>query len=102
MTVEIFMILLTFFSVVTSLCTEAVKKICDAFNAAYASNLIALAAAVFIGGVGTLIYYVFNGIEFSTTNHICIYLMMAANWLGSMVGYDKVKQLIFQLSGGQQ
>lgn len=101
MTVEVFMILLTFFSVITSLCTEAVKKVCDSIGATYASNIIALAVAVFVGGAGTAVYYAFNNIEPTLTNMICIFLMMGANWLGSMVGYDKVKQAIIQIGGSQ-
>ena len=101
MTVEMFIILLTAFSVVTSLVTEAVKKFFDSINVTYASNIIALAVAVFVGGAGTVIFYAFNDIEPSFINNISVFLMMGANWIGSMVGYDKVKQAIIQLSGGK-
>lgn len=100
MTIEMFLILLTVFSVITSLCTEAVKKFFDSLEVTYASNIIALVIAVFVGGAGTVIFYVFNGIELNIINNICIFLMMGANWIGSMVGYDKVKQAITQLKGG--
>lgn len=100
MTVEMFLILLTAFSVLTSLCTEAVKKFLDTFTTEYASNIIALAIAVFVGGAGTLVFYAFKGIELTLTNSICVFLMMGANWIGSMIGYDKIKQAIIQLAGG--
>ena len=100
MTIEMFLILLTAFSVLTSLFTEAVKKFFDSLEVEYASNIIALIVAVFVGGVGTVIFYLFNGIELNLVNTICVFLMMGANWLGSMIGYDKVKQAIIQLSGG--
>ncbi len=100
MTIEMFLILLTVFSVITSLCTEAVKKFFDSLKVTYASNIIALAVAVFVGGAGTMIFYVFSGIELNIINNICVFLMMGANWIGSMLGYDKVKQAITQLKGG--
>ena len=99
MTVELFMILLTAFSAITSLFTEAVKKFLDSLNVKYASNIVALFVAVFVGGVGTWIFYVFNNIELNITNCICIFLMICANWIGSMVGYDKIKQAIIQTGG---
>lgn len=101
MTIEMFLILLTAFSVLTSLCTEAAKKFLDSLEVTYASNIIALVVAVFVGGGGTVIFYLFNGIELNLVNNICVFLMMGANWLGSMIGYDKVKQAIIQLSGGK-
>ena len=100
MTIEMFLILLTAFSVITSLFTEAVKKFFNSINVEYASNIIALVVAVFVGGSGTVIFYLFNGIELTLINNICIFLMMGANWVGSMIGYDKVKQAITQLKGG--
>lgn len=102
MTVELFMILLTAFSTITSLFTEAVKRFLDSLNVKYASNIIALFVAMFVGGVGTWIFYVFNNIEVTTTNIVCILLMMCANWIGSMIGYDKIKQAINQTTGGNK
>ncbi len=99
MTVELFMILLTMCSIITSLCTEGIKKFFDFINMQYASNIIALVVAIFVGGVGTRIFYVFNNIEMNSINCICIFLMIGANWIGSMIGYDKVKQAIIQMTG---
>ena len=42
-------------------------------------------------------YYTGSGIPFTPLNIIYIPLMGIANWLGAMVGYDKVKQAIEQL-----
>lgn len=100
MTIEMFLILLTAFSVLTSLCTQAVKKFLDSLNVEYPTNIIVLIIAIFVGGVGTMIFYVLNGIELNIVNTTCVFLMMGANWLGSMLGYDKVKQAITQWKGG--
>lgn len=100
MTVEIFLILLAFFSVVTSLFTEAVKKLLDSLGVQYASNIVVLCVAIIISGAGTPAFYVCGGYYWTPTNIICIGLMICANWLCSMVGYDKIKQAITQFKGG--
>ena len=98
MTVETFLMLLAAFSVVTSLLTEAVKKFLDAADKKYASNIIVLIVSCLVGGLGISIYYILNGIAYTTAqNIICIFLMVIANWLVSMCGYDKVLQAIMQL-----
>lgn len=99
LTVEMFLILLTFFSIVTGLVTEAMKKLFDEMGWTYASNLVVLCVAVIVGGFGTLIYYLLVGYQWNAPNIISIFLMMIANWLGAMVGYDKIKQAITQFKG---
>lgn len=99
MTVEMFLILLTIFSVVTSLFTQAVKKVLDDMGEAYASNIVVLVVAVIVGGLGTAAYYLLAGYQWNACNITSIFLMMGANWLGAMVGYDKIKQAITQFKG---
>ena len=99
MTVELFLMLLTTLSFATSLLTEGVKKFLDVMKIEYASNIVVLIVAVVVGGVGTSIFYIWNNFEWTTLNVICMFLMMAANWLGAMLGYDKVTQAIEQLKG---
>lgn len=99
MTVEIFLVLLTALSIVTSLLTEGMKKVLDSLKVKYASNILALCVAVVVGGAGTAIFYLWNDYQWTTLNIICIFLMMCANWLGAMLGYDKVMQAIKQIGG---
>ena len=99
MTVQIFLILLTIFAVITSLLTQGVKKFLDGVNVKYASNIVVLIIAVLVGVCGMLIYYTLNGIPFIATNIIYIFLMALSNWLGAMLGYDKIKQAISQIKG---
>ncbi len=97
MNVTTFLIMLSAFSVISSLVTEAIKKmINDKANLSY--NIIALVSALLIGSIGTAIYYQLNAIPFDTNNIICIILMGFASGLVSMVGYDKVKQSILQIT----
>lgn len=100
MTISTFLMLLTAFSIITSLFTEGIKKLLDSLKISYASNIVVLISALLVGGIGMNTFYMFTGIEFTTNNCFCILLMALANWLVAMVGYDKVKQAILQLKGG--
>ena len=102
MTIEVFMILLAVFATFTSLFTEAIKRHLDSLKVAYASNILVLCASALVGGLGTLIFYIFNDYAWTATNIICIFLMVCANWLVAMLGYDKIMQAITQLKGGQK
>jgi hypothetical protein len=97
MTVEIFLMLLTLFSTVTSLVTEALKKALNTASIKYATNMVVLASAFLVGGGGTLAYYILSGATWTAENVVCILLMIVADWIGATVGYDKVMQLIGQI-----
>lgn len=101
MTINVFLILLTGFSAITSIFTEAVKKFLDGLKISYASNIVVLMSAVFVGGVGMAYYYWLIESPFIVSNIIGTVLMIVANWLVAMLGYDKVKQAILQLKGGK-
>lgn len=97
MTFEKFLILLAIASVVTSLLTEAVKIFLDSLKVKYASNIVVLITSVFVGGFGTVFYYLLCDLTWTATDVVYIFLMVGANWLCSMLGYDKVMQAITQL-----
>lgn len=97
MTITMFLALLFAFSTLSSLVTEAVKKfINDKENISY--NIIALIAALIVGGFGTAVYYQLNGIMFNADNTIYLILMAIASGLTAMVGYDKIRETIEQLT----
>ena len=97
MNTTMFLILLSAFSVLSSLVTEGIKNIsADKVNLSY--NIIALITALIIGGGGTAVYYQLNTISFTTNNVIYMVLMGLASGLTSMVGFDKVKQMILQIT----
>lgn len=97
MTTTMFLVLLSAFSVLSGLVTEGMKKLCsDKANLPY--NIIALIAAMVVGGGGTAVYYQLNEIVFSVNNLIYMGLMGLASGLVSMVGFDKVKQAILQIT----
>lgn len=102
MTITMFILLMTICSAVSSLLTEGIKNWFTNAGKNYSSNLIAMINAVVVGCGGTAIAYVLIGIAFTLPNILCLVLMAAAVWLGSMVGYDKVIQLIAQITTAKQ
>lgn len=96
MNTTMFLILLSSFSVLSSLVTEGIKNIVtDKVNLSY--NIVALITALIIGGIGTATYYQLNSIPFTLNNVIYSILMGLASGLVSMTSYDKVKQSIEQI-----
>lgn len=92
-----FLMLLSAFSVLSGLVTEGVKKlVSDKANLSY--NIVALIVSLIIGGVGCGVYYQLNTIPFNANNVIYLILMGLASGLVSMVGFDKVKQAIDQIT----
>ena len=97
MTTTTFLILLSAFSVISGLVTQGIKTfVTDKVNLSY--NIIALIAALIVGGGGTAVYYQLNTIPLTTNNIIYMVLMGLASGLVSMVGFDKVKQAIMQIT----
>jgi len=82
---------------VASLITEAIKKWYANANKPYSANMIALIVSIVSGGLGTSVYYILNDIPWTVNNIICIFLMIVAIWITSMIGFDKMKQLLEQL-----
>lgn len=102
MTVEIILMLLAVMATITSFITEKVKKILDDLRFTYASNIVVLVVSVIVGGLGTVIFYLWNDYAWTTENIISIFLMVCANWLVAMGGYDKVVQAIKQIQAINQ
>ena len=97
MTITSFLMLLSAFSVLSSLVTEGIKKTFGA-NKNLPYNIIVLISALIIGCAGTAIYYQLNGVDFTVNNIIYMILMGGAAGLVSMVGFDKAKQAISQFT----
>ena len=96
-TITIFATLLAILVACNALITQAIKLAFDKREKKYSSNLIALITSIIIGGLGSVIAYIFLGIAFNIYSFICILLFLIVIWNGSMMGYDKVFQLIEQI-----
>ena len=93
-TFEMFLIGLLVISTLTSLVTEAVKKILIEKNVKYSANTLAgIVAAILSVGIGVG-YIILAGIAFTAQIVVCIIALMFMSWLCAMVGYDKVIQVI--------
>ena len=101
MTVEVFLMLLAIFATITSFVTEGTKKSLEMFGVKYASNIVVLCVSIIVGGLGTVMYYAIFGYTWNEINVLSIFLMIGANWLGSMIGYDKVTQAVMQIKNKQ-
>lgn len=97
MTVDLFIKVLCIGSMVSSLLTQAVKKAYENAHKEYSANILALIDAIVVGCGGTAVYYMLNAIPWTVNNVICLGLMGVAVWIGSMIGYDKIIQLLEQL-----
>lgn len=94
---DVMLALVTAMAAATSLLTQLVKSIFDAYKKQYASNVIVAAVSVIVGGVGTALYYVNYQIPFNALTSVYLAIMCLLNCAGAMVGYDKVKQAITQI-----
>lgn len=99
MTITLFITMFTIGSACCALLTEAVKKAFTNAGKEASPNLLALVDALAIGGFGTATAYMLMGIEWSFNNILCLILMIVAVWVGSMIGYDKIIQMLSQIKG---
>ncbi len=99
MTLSLFLFMLTFGAAITGLLTESIKKFNENQNRETNPNITALICAFVIGGIGSLIEYSLLDISLTFNNILCVVLMIFCIWIGSMIGFDKIKQTIEQLKG---
>ena len=102
MTVTLFVSILTIGAAASGLLTEAIKKWYANAEKKYSANVIALVDAIVIGCGGTSVTYMLLGVPWTINNVICMILMGICVWIGSMIGYDKIIQLIKQLSNKEE
>jgi hypothetical protein len=88
----LFLVLFTVCEVFTPLIVEGLKTEFKGLGKNYNATLIALFVAIFVSGVTGVFTYLLKGIDFTVINVFYILFLMLANWLGSTLGYDKLKQ----------
>lgn len=93
---EVFLLGLLVTSTLTSLVTEAIKKIMTEHGVAYRANtMVGIIALLLSVGIGSG-YILLNGMTFTTQVIVCLIAQIFMSWLCAMVGYDKVVQAIGQ------
>lgn len=97
MSITLFITMFTVGAAAAALLTEAVKKFYANAGKECAPNVVALVDAVVIGAGGTAVVYMLMDIPWTVNNIICLILMAGCVWIGSMIGYDKVVQLLKQI-----
>lgn len=97
MTITLFISIFTIGAMAAALLTEAVKKAFQEAGAKYSANRIALINAAIIGGFGTASAYILLGIAWTIQSIICLVLIVVLVWIGAMIGYDKIVQMLAQI-----
>lgn len=85
-------------SLLTNFSVEAIKKFLDESNASYSSNLLAAIISIVTALITSVLYIIANGIQFNLLVGIEIVVLMYLSFLTSTIGYDKVIQMIKQIS----
>lgn len=93
------MTLLAVLATITSLLTQGVKMFLDDMKIRYASNVVVLIIALVVGCGGTALYCINQQVPFNALTAVYLAIMGIGNWLAAMLGYDKVKQALMQISG---
>ena len=99
MTITFLTTALLLVSLVTNFTVEGLKKLLDESKVNYSSNLLAVVVAVVIAGLVSAGYLIQNDIAFSHKVGVQIIVLMYLSFLVSTVGYDKIVQMIEQLTG---
>lgn len=95
---EIFLLGMLITSTLTSLVTEAVKKILTEYNKTFPSNtLVGVVSLILSAAVGTG-YIILTNTAFTASVAVYLVVLVFASWLCAMVGYDKVVQAISQFN----
>ena len=89
---------LAIISAFTTLATEGLKKLLDANDCAYNSNVLAGIVAVILSAADGRGYTIISGTAVTAAIIIYYVCMCFLSWLCAMVGYDKVKQAITQIT----
>lgn len=95
---DIFLTGLMVVSVLTSLVTEAIKKILADLNAKCHANILACITSVVLSilvGVG---YVVITKTAFTAPVITCIIALAGLSWVCAMIGYDKVVEVLKKMN----
>ena len=93
--IEKFLLVLMVCSTVTTLTVEATKIMLGERKASY--NLIAAIESIIIAGAVSAGYIILKEVAITPKVVVLIVALILFSWLCSMLGFDKVKQMILQI-----
>jgi hypothetical protein len=96
MALALFLVGLLVVSVLTGLCTEAVKKTLDECGRTYRSNILAGLVSIVVSILVSVAVIVLAGVTITASVVVYIVALIIMSWLCAMIGYDKVVQAISQ------
>lgn len=85
-------------SILTSFATEGIKNILDSKSKSYSSNVIAGSVAIILSAAYGTGYVIITETPWNAALIIYLIALVFFSWLCAMVGYDKVKQAITQIT----
>lgn len=86
-------------SALTSLTVEGIKKLLDEQGSLYKPNLLAAIVSVVLSVACIIAYTLYYNKTLDAQLGVITAAFAFLSWLVSMVGFDKVKQLILQWKG---
>ena len=93
---HVFMLGVLITSTLTSLATEAVKKLLAEHSKNYYANTLAGIVSVILSVAIGIGYMMLSSISFTSQTIVYLIALIFISWLCAMVGYDKVTQAISQ------
>ena len=93
---HVFMLGVLITSTLTSLATEAVKKLLAEHSKNYYANTLAGIVSVILSVAIGISYMMLSNISFTSQTIVYLIALVFISWLCAMVGYDKVIQAISQ------
>ena len=93
---HVFMLGVLITSTLTSLATEAVKKLLAEHSKNYYANTLAGIVSVILSVAIGIGYMMLSSISFTSQTIVYLIALVFISWLCAMVGYDKVIQAIGQ------
>lgn len=85
-------------SVITSFIVEGIKKILESCKKHCPSNLLAIIVSALVTVIASAVYIVVKNIPFSFLLVVEVLILVFLSFLVSTLGYDKVMQLLKQLT----
>lgn len=93
---HVFMLGVLITSTLTSLATEAIKKLLAEHSKNYYANTLAGIVSVILSVAIGIGYMMLSSISFTSQTIVYLIALVFISWLCAMVGYDKVIQAISQ------